>query len=272
MEFITSSFALLITTKNRLTDLAFTLGKIKYVLDTGTVEFVIFDDGSTDKDELVKIINKYPGIKFYSRENKGQYNTLNDGLKLATGDIITIISADDIYWNVYSLNDLVNFWGTHPQYDIIYGKTWHINSKGESLPIQKLFLSGPFPKWLLRHYSLTYHCSLFIKKDIIFENSIFFDPNFRYFGDWDWIIRLSQFKIGYIKTYISAIRWHDEQTFINGNPRVIMNERNMIFKRYKLSFFVHRIILNVLKCRFLFIKLIYHKWSIFGCHFQRVKS
>lgn len=221
------------------------------------IEHIIFDDGSTDKDELINIIKKYNGIKFYSRENKGQYNTLNDSIKLATGDVITIISADDIYWNEYALNELVYFWSYHPQYDIIYGKTWHINSKGESLQTSKRFLSGPFPKWLLRHYSLIYHCSLFIKKGIILKNKIFFDPSFKYFGDWDWIIRLSQFKIGYIGTYISAIRQHDEQTLINGDPIVIMNERNAILKRYNLSYFVHQIIFTMLKCGNLFIKLVY---------------
>lgn len=42
------TFSILITTKNRLTDLAYTLDKIKYLLKEDGVECVVFDDGSTD--------------------------------------------------------------------------------------------------------------------------------------------------------------------------------------------------------------------------------
>ncbi len=41
-------FSILITTKNRIIDLAFTLDKIKYLLKENSVECVVFDDGSTD--------------------------------------------------------------------------------------------------------------------------------------------------------------------------------------------------------------------------------
>ncbi|PTT01701.1 glycosyl transferase, partial [Flavobacterium sp. HMWF030] len=43
-----SSFSILITTKNRKEDLAFTLLKIQHLLDRSNVECVVFDDGSID--------------------------------------------------------------------------------------------------------------------------------------------------------------------------------------------------------------------------------
>ncbi len=58
----TTTFSILITTKNRLTDLIFTLDKIKHLLDSNDVECVIFDDGSTDGSyEYVK--QNYPYIQ-----------------------------------------------------------------------------------------------------------------------------------------------------------------------------------------------------------------
>jgi hypothetical protein len=48
MRTIQPTFSILISTKNRLSDLAFTLGKIKYLLKNDNVECVVFDDGSSD--------------------------------------------------------------------------------------------------------------------------------------------------------------------------------------------------------------------------------
>lgn len=55
------SFSILITTKNRLTDLAFTLDKIKFLLDSKDVICMICDDGSTDGTALF-LKTHYPEI------------------------------------------------------------------------------------------------------------------------------------------------------------------------------------------------------------------
>ena len=42
------TFSILITTKNRKSDLSFTLEKIKYLLEREDVDCIICDDGSSD--------------------------------------------------------------------------------------------------------------------------------------------------------------------------------------------------------------------------------
>lgn len=59
---LNSTFSILITTKNRKNDLAFTLSKISYLLKDTAVECVVFDDGSNDGTyEYVK--QNFPSIK-----------------------------------------------------------------------------------------------------------------------------------------------------------------------------------------------------------------
>ena len=45
---VNSTFSILITTKNRLNDLIFTLKKIENILNESNIECIICDDGSMD--------------------------------------------------------------------------------------------------------------------------------------------------------------------------------------------------------------------------------
>ena len=59
------TFSILITTKNRLSDLVFTLDRIKCLLDRNDVLCVVFDDGSIDgTSEYVK--QNFPNIELHS--------------------------------------------------------------------------------------------------------------------------------------------------------------------------------------------------------------
>lgn len=88
-----STFSILITTKNRLTDLAFTLDKIKYLLDRKDVVCLICDDGSIDGTyEYVK--ENFPEIKLQRNEvSKGYIFCRNKMLDETQADYA--ISLDD---------------------------------------------------------------------------------------------------------------------------------------------------------------------------------
>lgn len=87
------TFSIQITTKNRITDLAFTLGKINYLLKQDTVECVVFDDGSSDGTyEYVK--QNFQNIKLErNTESKGYIYCRNKMLNETMADYA--ISLDD---------------------------------------------------------------------------------------------------------------------------------------------------------------------------------
>lgn len=60
-------------------------------------EFIIINDGSTDR--TAEIINEYKDkrIKYYYQDNSDAPSTLNRGLLLAKGEYISILNSDDIY-------------------------------------------------------------------------------------------------------------------------------------------------------------------------------
>ena len=88
-----STFAILITTKNRKTDLALTLTKISYLLENTWVSCVVFDDGSTDGTaHYVK--ENFPHIQLERNPvSKGYIFCRNKMLNETTADYA--ISLDD---------------------------------------------------------------------------------------------------------------------------------------------------------------------------------
>lgn len=86
-------FSILITTKNRLTDLAFTLSKIKYLLKEDGVECAVIDDGSTDgTHDYVK--ENFPEVKLERNVvSKGYIFCRNKMLNETQADFA--ISLDD---------------------------------------------------------------------------------------------------------------------------------------------------------------------------------
>ena len=61
------------------------------------IEYIIIDGGSTD--DTIKIINQYRKnfSKFISEKDNGIYSAINKGIKLATGDIISVLHSDNFF-------------------------------------------------------------------------------------------------------------------------------------------------------------------------------
>lgn len=90
---INPTFSILITTKNRINDLAYTLGKIEHLLFRKEVVCIICDDGSSDGTANF-IRTKYPAIQFIqNQKSKGLIYSRNKLMDLVKTEFA--ISLDD---------------------------------------------------------------------------------------------------------------------------------------------------------------------------------
>ena len=58
-------------------------------------EHIIVDGGSTD--ETLKVLERYPHLRWVSEPDRGQTEAINKGIRMSTGQVFAFLNADDVY-------------------------------------------------------------------------------------------------------------------------------------------------------------------------------
>ena len=169
--------------------IAFTLNSILNQ-DYKNIEHIIIDGGSSDN--TLNIINQYnfKNKIFISEKDKGIYDAMNKGIAHSTGEIVTILNADDIYHNNSTISEAVKLIKESPDEKIFIGNIVFFQNNFFS-NIVRIYSAKFFKKWMLGIGVMPPHPSTFIKKEIykIYNYNI----NFKIAADFEFFLRL--FKI-----------------------------------------------------------------------------
>jgi glycosyltransferase involved in cell wall biosynthesis len=215
--------------------------------DYANIEHIVIDDGSDDGGATVALLQRYPNVRWWSRANRGQYATMNEGVRAATGEFITFISADDTYIDAGAIGAMAEFLIGHPECDVVNGYTHHMDEDGTAVSVQPY---QRFPYWMLRYnLGFIFHCSLLVRRPKLIADGLFFDESLRYVGDADWMVRLylHKYRFGRIERYIGAYRHHPEQvtTVATANARAVaarLAERSRVFRQYRSNASLRRLV------------------------------
>lgn len=145
------------------------------------IEHWVVDGGS--KDGSKDILQDYADrglIKFISEPDKGIYDAMNKGAKLASGDLITFLNTDDFFHNPKGLEEAVKVFNEGFDYSYAPVRVLDIESgecKLGRLKLQRLLRNMPFP-----------HPGMLVKKNV-FEKLGGFDDSFKLAADYDFILR-----------------------------------------------------------------------------------
>ena len=98
------------------------------------LELIIINDGSTDKSELVVQSFTDERIRYFkNEENSGIVYSRNRGLKLAKGDFIGMVDADDIVYPE-KFEKQIEFLKQNPEYGFVGSWARFIDENGKRIP------------------------------------------------------------------------------------------------------------------------------------------
>jgi glycosyltransferase involved in cell wall biosynthesis len=165
------------------------------------IEHILIDGGSTD-GTLELLHQRRNQIEILMSEpDNGLYDAMNKGIRLATGDIIGILNADDHYANRQVLSDVNQIFQSQ-DVDAVFGDLEYFNPKHHTVAT-RLYRSAHFKPEKLSRGLMPAHPTLFLRKSV-YDRFGLFKPEYKIAGDFDFIARI--FKNGDLKyTYVPRI-------------------------------------------------------------------
>lgn len=200
-------------------------------------EFIIINDGSSDKSE--QIITSYNDNRIIYISNTSNIRliaTLNKGLQLAKGDYIVRMDQDDISMP-HRIEIQVAFMNQHPEYVLAGSYVSTIDSFGVELGSIAYYTEDTDLRFAMTQYCPFVHPSVIIRSFILRDKNIFYEKVFLHAEDYRlWTILSSFGKIKNLPECLLHYRVHLEQTS-NVHKAFQIKQMQLIQENYLSSLF-----------------------------------
>lgn len=167
------------------------------------VEYVVVDGGSTDgtvgeiKNYELRIKNggnEGFSFKWISEKDRGLYDAINKGIRMATGEVVGICNADDVLADDQVVAKIAAAFGEGEDLDAIYADIRFVR-EGDSVealrnaPTTRYCTGRFFRNWMFRFATFPAHPSTFVRK-ACFERYGYYSLDYRICADFEMMLRL----------------------------------------------------------------------------------
>lgn len=202
--------------------------------DYPNIEYIIIDGASTD--DSVNLIKEYEDriTKFISEPDRGMYEALNKGIRIATGDIIGLMHSDDEFYDNQVISRIVEvFKKKNP--DMLYANGLFVNAEDTTRIIRR-WISGKKSDSKLKRGWLPLHTTTYFQQDIL-EKYGLYNETYRIAADTEFLTRyMYKYKVKsyYLNEYVVKMKMGGASTDIK---RVFTKwkEDIRVYKRHKLN-------------------------------------
>jgi glycosyltransferase involved in cell wall biosynthesis len=153
------------------------------------VEHIVQDSCSDDGTQ--DWLPRDPRVQAFIEKDGGMYDAVNRGYRRATGDILAYLNCDEQYLPG-GLKAVHEFFEKNPRVEVALAGSIVTDGDGKYICHRHLMVPHAQGVWF-RFPILT--SSIFIRRQVISERGIFFDPRWRDLGDFHWVLALMKNRV-----------------------------------------------------------------------------
>ncbi len=194
------------------------------------VEIIVVNDGSTKHMDKMEKYKK--NVTLIHKQNGGTASALNAGIRHSSGDYISWLSADDIYYPEKTAKQLKFM--KEKQIAVCYSGFVHIDETGKitsnvlglHVPNRLAFLRA------MKSYCPVNGCTVMLKKEV-FKNCGLFNTAFPYAHDYDmWLRVVQRYEFHLFPEPLVKYRVHPEMGTVKHEKEVLL-EVNQLKNKYR---------------------------------------
>jgi glycosyltransferase involved in cell wall biosynthesis len=210
-------------------------------------EYILVDGNSSDN--TLEIIRSYENkhIRWISEPDKGIYDAMNKGLKMATGDVIGILNSDDFYTNSDVLTKVAQAFQTE-QVDSVYSDLAYVDEHDTNKMI-RYWKSGKYKEGSFLTGWMPPHPTFFVKREV-YQRYNPFDVRLKSAADYELMLRfIHKFKISvaYIPEILVKMRAGGKSNASLRNRLRANREDRLAWEYNKLSPRLYTLLLKPLR-------------------------
>ena len=163
-------------------------------LGTCEVEYIVIDGGSTDgtveivksfADRILAIANL--SYRWLSEKDDGMYDALNKGIRMATGDVIGILNADDRLDGDDVLMTVAEAFGDKDGVDCVYGDVRFVRGEGDETA--RYYSSRGWKPWMHNWGYMPAHPTVYVRREV-FDRYGLYKLGYDISADFEWMVRV----------------------------------------------------------------------------------
>jgi glycosyltransferase involved in cell wall biosynthesis len=155
------------------------------------IEYIVVDGASSDK--TVQCVKNHPNFhqinSFVSERDNGIFDAMNKGISIATGDVIGLLNADDVYVDDTVLSQVATVF-LDKKIDACYSDLVYVK-QFDSSKVVRYWKSRDYTPGLFERGWMPAHPTFFVRREV-YEKFGAFDLSFQKQADFELTLRLLQ--------------------------------------------------------------------------------